>query len=313
MKLPSARVWAMLPMVVSMAACGDSVVEGPEPSDDAAYDGVVDATVTPVTVTAGRTAQVRVTNDAALATITINCAPPTNPDSVGLVFRVTAPDLGIANANSQPARAGYFSWTGVLRPSTYTVSITGVSGSGTCRVSTGAAAGTCARTMFRSPNTNHAHFRVGADTSADWEAFPVSGNHWGAWPAWNHAYTRPVLRGYLLHALEHGGLVLSYKCAGPSESSECGDQATQLTALAQRFGNHRVIITPDPTQPTTFAIRAWRWGYTADCLDEEAALIFLRGRYRHGREDVDADPPIPFDPSTTNVPCQDIAAAPDSC
>ena len=30
-------------------------------------------------------------------------------------------------------------------------------------------------------------------------------------------------------------------------------------------------------------------------------------------QDADANPPVPFDPTTTNVPCEDLMAAPDSC
>lgn len=62
-----------------------------------------------------------------------------------------------------------------------------------------------------------------------------------------------------------------------------------------------------------FAIRNWRWGYQSSCLDQTSAATFLKEHIRHGREDVDADPPFPFDPTTTNVPCRDLMAAPDSC
>jgi hypothetical protein len=62
-----------------------------------------------------------------------------------------------------------------------------------------------------------------------------------------------------------------------------------------------------------FGIRAWRWAYTSDCLDPATATAFASARYRHGREDIDGNPPIPFDPTTTNVPCENLMAAPDSC
>lgn len=307
------RVRAALSLAAVLAACSDEVTAVEEPTETVDYDGLTEARGVDVAVTAGRSAQAQVQTDGGLTTVTVQCALPTNPDSVGLVFRLTAPDLGVANANSQPPRAGYFSWTGMLAAGAHAVSLTGVSGSGACRVTWGAATGMCGRGMFRSPNVNHTHVRVGVDSSPDWEPFPTSGSHWGAWPAWNHVYTRAVLRGFMLHGLEHGGLVLSYRCGAAEDSPACADQAAQLVALAQRFGNRRVFVTPDPTQPSTFAVRGWRWAYTADCLDADAVLPFMRGRYRRGREDVDADPPLPFDPTTTNVPCQNLAAAPDSC
>ncbi len=283
-----------------------------EPGEDYSFDTTTDALTSQVTLAPGRASELRfTTRTSGMSSVVINCAPSANPDEVGVTFRVAAPDLGAIAAD--PARAGYFSWTGTLRPGTHTLTLTGVSGSASCRVTTGTAAGTCGRVVFRSPNANHTHFRVGADASADWEPFPASGNHWGAWPAWNTVYRRPVLRGFLLHGLEHGGIVLSYKCASPTESAACADAERQLSALAQRFGNRRVIITPDPTQPERFGVRAWRWGYSAPCLDADTALQFVRARYRRGREDIDADPPLPYDPSTTNVPCRNLMAAPDSC
>lgn len=294
--------------MIAVVACG---VPADEPADDYGFDAASDALSTPVTVTAGRTQELRFsTSTSRLTSVVINCAPPSNPDEVGLTFRVSAPDLSLGSG--EPVRAGYYSWTGTLRPGAHTLSITGVSGTGSCRVTTGVASGTCGRVAFRSPNANHTHLRVGA-SAPDWEPFPASGNHWGSWPFWGRAYPRPVLRGFLLHGLEHGGLALSYKCSSPTESAACADAQRQLVALAQRFGNPRVIVTPDPTQPALFGIRAWRWGYSADCLDADTALQFMRARYRRGREDIDADPPLPYDPTTTNVPCRNLAAAPDSC
>jgi hypothetical protein len=62
-----------------------------------------------------------------------------------------------------------------------------------------------------------------------------------------------------------------------------------------------------------FVVSVRRWIYASDCVDDGVALDFMEKHFRHGREDIDADPPLPFDPSTTNVPCQNLMAAPDSC
>src|SRR5205085_10907351 len=96
-------------------------------------------------------------------------------------------------------------------------------------------------------------------------------------------------------------------------SRECKDAQDKLVAFANGAGLSRVIITPDPSQPEMFAIRGWRWLYSSACLDDASAKSFAQKHIRQGREDIDADPPIPFDPTTTNVPCQDLMAAPDSC
>ena len=173
-------------------------------------------------------------------------------------------------------------------------------------------AGSCtASSAFRSPETGHTHLFVGT-TPANGD-FPASGNHWGAWAAWNTVYTKPVKRGFYLHNLEHGGLVLSYKCSSPTESAECEEAAANMEALKDAFGEYRVIVTPDPQQPALYGIRGWRTGYQSDCFADNRMLDFMGDHFRDGREDIDADPPIAYDPTTQQVPCVDLMAAPDSC
>ena len=246
--------------------------------------------------------------------LTVDCRPPANPDDPGPVFKLAATTLG--TQPSDPPRAGYWSRTGPVAAGSHSLTFTNAGPETTCTIRSAAVptAATCrASTSFRSPNTNHTHYRVGTDTSSDWEAFPTSGNHWGAWAMWNTVYDKPMKRGFMLHNLEHGGIVLSYKCAGPSQSAACAAAKTQLIEVAQSIPGPRVIVTADPTQPEMFAIRGWRYGYSSSCLDLPSAKLFAQQHYRGGREDADANPPIPFDPSTTNVPCEDLMAAPDSC
>jgi hypothetical protein len=283
------------------------------PEEDPGAESTVDALTQALILSPGRTSELRLNGNGRVQSLTIHCAPPSGADDLGPVFQVRSSALG--QDPRSPDRAGYFSWSGRLPTGVQTITVTGVSGSAQCRVTTGTAssAQACGRVVFRSPNANHSHFRVGTDASADWEPFPASGNHWGAWPAWNTVYPRPVLRGFLLHGLEHGGLVLSYKCRSATESAACTAAQNDLVALSRRLGLARVIVTPDPTQPALYGLRAWRWGYSSECLDAEGAAQFLRARYRRGREDIDADPPLPYDPSTTNVPCRNLMAAPDSC
>lgn len=243
--------------------------------------------------------------------IAIDCGISQDPDTVGPVFTVDAPDLQLPS--SETPKAGAFAWAGAVSAGTHTITLNSVSGSAQCSVKVGGVAGTCKTyKSYHSPNTNHTHFAVGTDTSSDWEAFPASGNHWGAWSPWNKVYTAPVKRAFLLHNLEHGGVVLSYKCDS-NATTECAAAEGKLKDMATGMGLQRYLITPDPTQPELFAVRAWRWLFTSSCLNETAAKSFINAHIRHGREDIDADPPIAFDPTTMNVPCQDLMAAPDSC
>ncbi len=245
--------------------------------------------------------------------LTVDCAAPANPDALGNVFSVDAPALHLP-ANEGP-KAAYFAWSGDVEAGTHTVTLNSVQGGGRCAVKVGRrASGACtAHKTSRSPNMNHTHFAVGQDTSSDWEPFPASGNHWGAWATWNKAYSTPVKRAFALHNMEHGGSVLSYKCASPTESPDCQAAEQKLKDLVSSTNLTRYLITPDPDQPEMFAVRTWRMAHTSSCFDRDAAAAFLDANMRRGREDIDADPPLPFDPTTTEVPCQNLMAAPDSC
>jgi hypothetical protein len=265
-----------------------------------------------VALSAGQDTTIRFKSTGGASTVTVNCSPSSNPDDRGLTFSVDAPTLG--TKSSDPDRAGYFRTTAVLDAGTHEMTLVGQSGKGSCSVSVQKTSASCQSSLvYHSPNTNHTHFRVGTDTSSDWEKFPASGNHWGAWAAWGQVYQRPIKRGFLLHNLEHGGIVLSYNCSASNQSAECKAAYDTLVQLKNEFGENRVIVTPDPTQPTLYGIRAWRWAYLSDCVDMTKMLQFMDQHIKHGREDIDADPPIPFDPTTTHVPCQDLMAAPDSC
>lgn len=283
--------------------------------DDATLSADADLTSTIALPAFG---QRTLTLDAATArdvTLTLDCAPPDNPDDRGPVVALEAPSLGISSGG--PAPAGYFTRTGPVAEGSHTLTISNQGPAVRCQLKTLAvpSSATCREwNEWRSANTDHTHYRVGSEgAAAGWDPFPASGNHWGAWAPWNSVYDAPVKTGFVLHNLEHGGLVFSYKCASATESPACTQARDQLVALAQSLGVPRLVVTPDPSQPTMFAVRAWRWAYTADCLDERSAGAFARAHYRKGREDTDADPPIPYDPTTTNVPCQDLMSAPDSC
>ncbi len=306
----------LLTFILTLGACA-AEVEDLTTEDlgemDLAEDGKDDSTAKSFKLAAGKTTKLAFKATSTPVVLTINCGPPSDPDAIGPVFALDAPTLGAWAAKSTE-RAGYFRWAGKLAAGTHAVNVLGRMGSATCKVSLTkqAASQKClSRAEWRSSNTNHEHIRVGEDASFDWEEFPASGSHWGAWPMWNRIYEKPVKTGFLLHGLEHGGLAVSSK-------SETKAELDAVTALVTSFQKAtpdatRLFVTPDPKQPAAYAIRGWRWAYVADCVDEKSALSFMTAHFRHGREDIDADPPIPFDPTTTTVPCENLMAAPDSC
>jgi hypothetical protein len=252
--------------------------------------------------------------------VTVNCSPPADPDAPGAVIAVRSADLGLASFDDAPARAGWFRWAGQVQKGTHEVALRNDGdASAVCKIgaqkqSAEAAVSCDAWTIHRSSITDAMHIPVADTSSGAWEKLAASGNHWGAWAPWWTLYDKPVLRGFYLHNLEHGGAVLSFGCASADDSAECAAARDALVELAVAFGEQRIIVTPDPTQPELYAVRTWRWAYSSDCLAMDTALDFLGDHFRSGREDIDADPPVPFDPTTTeNVPCQNLMAAPDGC
>lgn len=245
--------------------------------------------------------------------VSISCPVSSNPEVQGTVFHVSAPSLG-ATAASDEARSGLWSWEGHVPAGAHTITVHNQGPKASCTVKTQkASAGSCKSfKAWGSPNTDHTHINVGS-SSPNWEELPASGDHWGAWAAWTHAYDQPVKRGFFLHNLEHGGLVFSYKCASATASASCADAKSKLMSVVNALGLSRVIVTPDPSQPEMFAVRGWRYAFSSSCFDAASIKTFAKAHYRHGREDEDSNPPIPYDPTTTNVPCNDLMSAPDSC
>lgn len=123
---------------------------------------------------------------------------------------------------------------------------------------------------------------------------PSSGPHFPVWPAFRE-YATPVPRGYTIHSLEHGGVVLSYKCdPGPA----CTKIVEGLRAAALAIPDDpkctapvraRVVITPDPLLDVPVAAAAWGYTYKADCVDQPTLTAFLKEYYGKGPEDTCAD------------------------
>jgi hypothetical protein len=309
---PTVRILSagLLLSVCGATACALPDDDAPGNADVTVSDGKADASAQ-IGISAGTTSTITFTAPAFPIELSVACPISADPDVVGTQFKVASAALGLTASST--AHASLWQWSGEPQPGPATLKITGTSGSQTCTVRLRQVTGTCtASSVSRTPETGHNHLRVGTNITT-WGSFPAAGNHWGAWAPWNTVYTKPVKRGFTMHNLEHGGLVLSYGCSSPSESTECRQAAENLEALKGAFGEARVIVTPDPEQPSLYGARGWRVGYQSDCFNDEQMLQFMGDHFRNGREDIDADPPVPYDPTTTNVPCVDIMAAPDSC
>jgi hypothetical protein len=114
---------------------------------------------------------------------------------------------------------------------------------------------------------------------------PSSGSHFGCWPEYR-TFAEPVPWGNLVHALEHGAMVIVYNCG----AAGCPDEVIRAQAFIDNLppdpscSNHRVILAPDPTLPVRWAATAWTWTLLADCFDATAFGVFYTDHYGHGLE-----------------------------
>lgn len=121
---------------------------------------------------------------------------------------------------------------------------------------------------------------------------PASGPHYGSWADFG-AYDAPVPWGFLVHALEHGAVVLAYRCDAPGPA--CDALRADLGAVALEHGtdpicrgsgaDNRFILVPDPTLEWAVAAVAWEHVYLATCLDRPSLDAFVAEHYARAPED----------------------------
>lgn len=118
---------------------------------------------------------------------------------------------------------------------------------------------------------------------------PSGGDHYPVWAAFQE-YTAPVEWPYLVHSMEHGAVVLLYKCDGQA----CPEIVQQLKKIRDDAapdplcdnGGKRIIIAPSTTILTKVAAAAWGKTYQAACVDAPTLSAFVRDNYAKGPEDL---------------------------
>ncbi len=124
---------------------------------------------------------------------------------------------------------------------------------------------------------------------------PSSGPHYPVWANFE-VFTHPVADPYLVHAMEHGAVVLLYKCdadAGPDAGADCAATVAALRAIRDALPDDpicdpairvRIIIAPRPANDVPIAAAAWGQVYRADCLDVPSLSQFVSAHYGMGTE-----------------------------
>lgn len=119
---------------------------------------------------------------------------------------------------------------------------------------------------------------------------PSHGDHYPIWADFK-SYDAPVPWGHLVHDLEHGAVVIAYRC-----DAACPDLVAALTGLiADRPADplctgtrarNRMILVPDPTLDVPLAAVAWGHVYRSSCLDRPSLGAFIDAHYGHAPEDL---------------------------
>jgi len=153
-------------------------------------------------------------------------------------------------------------------------------------LTTADAGGPCSALVQSWPDEGHTHVAEDAGVHYCSEP-PNSGNHYPYWANFT-TYDRPIAAGYLVHAMEHGAVVITYRCA-----SSCPDVASQLQAVIDAHPldplcdgtiKSRLILAPDPTLDVAVAAAAWQWTYRASCVDTSTLTAFVNAHYGQGTE-----------------------------
>jgi len=130
---------------------------------------------------------------------------------------------------------------------------------------------------------------------------PTSGPHYPAWANFQ-TFTQPVPRGFLVHSMEHGAVVIGYNC-----KDGCPDELAELTAFVDARPadpacpaplKTRIILVPDPTLDRRFAAAAWGALYKSNCLDLPALGAFVDAHYAKGPENICSKGVNPTDPAS---------------
>ena len=154
----------------------------------------------------------------------------------------------------------------------------------------------CGAEEKMAPLLSAQHVPIG--TSITWNAEPPSsGQHYGVWAAFKE-HSTPVPRGYYVHDLEHGAVVLVYNCDRLAPGLPCASVVQGLRDAAAAIPSDpicaapvrvRVVISPDPLLPRVVGAAAWGHSYLADCVDAASLTRFATRYYGMGPESLCAD------------------------
>jgi hypothetical protein len=139
---------------------------------------------------------------------------------------------------------------------------------------------------------------------------PTSGAHYPVWAAFK-TYTTPIPRGFWVHDLEHGAIVITYNCP-----TSCDEDLAALQKFVDGLTadpactapvRKRIVVTPDPLLDVKFAASAWGFALKAACFDLGALGSFIAEHYGKGPEDLCSDGTDLAQPGAYPAGCGDVS------
>jgi len=116
---------------------------------------------------------------------------------------------------------------------------------------------------------------------------PTSGTHYSLWADFG-VYDAPVPWGFLVHAMEHGAVVIAYRCDDPActlrDDLEALVNAQPADPLCRDDDPARFILAPAPDLEWPIAVLAWERQYVATCLDLPSMQDFIDASYGRAPE-----------------------------
>jgi uncharacterized protein DUF3105 len=112
---------------------------------------------------------------------------------------------------------------------------------------------------------------------------PASGPHYPVWLRYQE-YAQPMARGYWVHNLEHGAIVVLYRPDAPADVVRQITDAFRSIPSDPSCGHQRAVLTPDPLLPRLTAAVAADFVLLADTVDAQAIREFAVARRGHGPE-----------------------------
>lgn len=122
------------------------------------------------------------------------------------------------------------------------------------------------------------HIEVGSRVLGAGSDPPTSGDHYADWVRAG-VYETSKDDGYLIHSLEHGYIIISYKC-----SEECHKLVDQLISIYEKKGKKKLIVVPRENLETNFVLTAWTYIDKFDSFDGERIEKFIDAHRDQGPE-----------------------------